>query len=169
MKTVLSMHQGMLAYFLGEKRESLLFIAAGAVAITASILLYRSASPYRGMIGPLTLIALIQLGVGGSIYFRTDAQVAELSALLKSDAAAYAEKELPRMEKVSQSFTIYKWVEIALLAAGIAMTFLFRGRDLPYSIGVGLIVQSSLMLVFDLFAEHRADVYIGHIKSLVGA
>lgn len=168
MKTVAAMHEGLLAYFLAEKRESLLFMAVGVAAVVASIVLFQSSSPYRGMIGPLTLIGLIQLGVGGAVYFRTDDQIAELTALLKKDTTAYAAEELPRMEKVSSSFTTYKFIEIALLAAGIAMTFLFRGRDLPYSIGVGLILQASVMLVLDLFAERRADVYIQQIKSLVG-
>jgi hypothetical protein len=168
MKPESSMHEGLIAYFLAEKRESLLFMGAGVAALLASILLFRSSSPYRGMIGPLALIALIQLGVGGAVYFRTDAQIAELTALLEKDPPAYVAKELPRMEKVSSSFTTYKFAEIALLAAGIAMTFLFRGRDVPYSIGVGLIIQPSLMLVLDLFAERRADVYIEQIKALAG-
>jgi hypothetical protein len=55
------------------------------------------------------------------------------------------------------------------MAAGIALVFLYRGRALSYSIGVGLLMQSSLMLVFDLFAEPRADVYVEHIKSLAGS
>lgn len=168
MKNVPLMLETMTAYFLGEKRESMLFIAAGAVAIAVAVGLFRSSSPYRGMMWPLALIALIQLGVGGSVYLRTDSQVAELSSLLKEDPAAFAKKEAPRMEKVLASFTLYKWIEIALMATGVALTFLYRGRDLPYSIGVGLLLQSALMLLLDLFAERRADVYIHQIKSLAG-
>jgi hypothetical protein len=168
MKNVPSMLETMSAYFLGEKRGALILLGAGVLALALAIGLFRSSSPYRGMMWPLALIALAQLGVGASVYFRTDAQVAELSALLKEDPAAFAKKEAPRMEKVLSSFTLIKWIEIGLIAGAIALTFLYRGRDLPFSIGVGLLMQSALMLVFDLFAEHRADVYVDQIKSLTG-
>ena len=70
------------------------------------------------------------------------------------------------MNKVMRSFHLYKVVEIAILAAGIVMTFAFRSRDGLYAAGIGCILQGALMLVFDLFAEHRAQVYIDHIQRL---
>jgi hypothetical protein len=36
-----------------------------------------------------------------------------------------------------------------------------------YSVGIGCIAQAALMLVFDLVAEHRAEVYVEHIRRLV--
>ena len=72
------MREQMLEYFLAEKRESLFFMAAGIAGLVASVYLFRSASPYRGMIGPLAVVAVIQLAVGAGVYFRTDGQVAGL-------------------------------------------------------------------------------------------
>lgn len=72
------------------------------------------------------------------------------------------------MTTVRRSFTIYKAIEIALLAAGIFGTFFFRERQTLYAVSVGLIVQSALMLVLDLFAERRADVYLERIRTLLG-
>jgi hypothetical protein len=59
-------------------------------------------------------------------------------------------------------------VEIVLLAAGIAMTFAFRRREQLYAAGIGLLLQASVMLVLDLFAERRADVYIAAIRGFRG-
>lgn len=39
-------------------------------------------------------------------------------------------------------------------------------KQLLYAIGVGLIIQSSIMLVLDLFAERRAGEYVKHIERL---
>jgi len=61
---------------------------------------------------------------------------------------------------------IYKIVEIVLLLAGIAMTFMFRQNQLVYAIAVGLIVQAAIMLVLDLFAEKRAADYVAQIQQM---
>jgi hypothetical protein len=116
----------------------------------------------------LVLIALIQLGVGGSVYFRTDTQVAELSAQMSAEPAAYKAAELARMDKVSKNFEIYKVIEIVLLAAGIVMAYALRRSEVFYGVAVGLIMQASVMLVLDLFAERRADTYVVAVTALSG-
>jgi hypothetical protein len=156
----------MAEYFLAEKQESLIFLLVGALAIGASIYLLVTRHSYRGMAYPLIAVGLIQIAVGGSVYLRTDAQLAGLGEQLTAAPAAYKAAELPRMEKVATNFTIYKGIEIALLAAGIALTFAFRQREQLYGAGIGLILQASLMLVFDLVAERRADTYMALIREL---
>lgn len=158
----------MAEYFLAEKQESLLFLLVGAVAIGASVYLLATKHSYRGMAYPLIAVGLIQLAVGGAVYFRSDAQAAALREQLAGAPAAYKAAELPRMEKVAVNFTIYKWIEISLLALGIAMTLAFRRREQLLGAGIGLILQSALMLGLDLFAERRAETYIALIRELPG-
>ena len=158
----------MAAYFLAEKQESVIFVLVGLLAIGISLYLLLTRHSYRGMAYPLIAVGLIQIAVGGSVYLRTDAQLAALRAQLETAPAEYKAEELPRMEKVAVNFTVYKGIEIALLAAGIAMTFAFRQRASLHSAGIGLIAQSSLMLVLDLIAERRADGYIALIRELSG-
>ena len=100
MKPVNEMHAAVITYFAAEKRESLLFMALGFAAIAVSVALWRIGSPYRGMGFPLAAIALIQIVVGGTVYFRTDAQVLGLHKQLAGDPAAFVAAELPRMETV---------------------------------------------------------------------
>ena len=64
-------------------------------------------------------------------------------------------------------FKIYKIIEIILLLAGIAMTFMFRQNQLVYAIALGLIMQAAIMLGLDLFAEKRATEYVKYLESLV--
>ncbi|TAL33188.1 MAG: hypothetical protein EPN93_14235 [Spirochaetes bacterium] len=167
MGTIEQMHGCMADYFSAEKTESLIFVLVGMTAITASALLYLKAPSFRGMIIPLVLIALIQIAVGGAVYLRTDAQVAGLSRQLDADPAACKAAEVPRMEAVMRAFTTYKLIEIALLAAGIALTFVFRRNDFWYSMGIGLIIQPSFMLVLDLLAERRGEAYLECLKQLL--
>lgn len=169
MTPVGQMHVAVIRYFSGEKRESVLFIAAGVIAIAASLVLLWQGSPLRGMAYPLIAIALIQLVVGGTVFARTDAQARALHRRLQSDPRDYAAAELPRMEKVQRSFQIYKVIEIVLLAAGVAGMFLLRERQTLHGVSQGLALQAALMLAFDLAAERRADIYINEIQTLVRA
>jgi len=162
----MGMQEQMVRYFSEEKAESWLFILVGVVALGASVWLLRTGSSYRGMAYPLIAVGLIQIVVGGSVAFRTDAQVAALTAQLASSPSAFQLAEVPRMEVVMRNFALYKGVEIALLLVGVALTYAFRQKELVYGIGVGLVMQASLMLVLDLFAERRGDEYLSAIRAL---
>jgi hypothetical protein len=156
----------LLDYFGAEKNESLLFVGVALAATVASVWMWKSGSVHRGMGYPLVAVGLIQLVVGGSVYLRTDRQVAALEAQLAQDPAAFQAAEGKRMATVSANFRLYKAIEIALWLAGVAMTYLWKDRERLYSVGVGLILQASIMLVLDLFAERRADTYISALTKL---
>ncbi len=162
----MSMQEQMGRYFAAEKAESALFVLAGLVAVGVSVWLWRTGSSYRGMAWPLALVALIQLVVGGTVLLRTDGQVAALMAQLASSPAAYQVAEVARMEVVMRNFALYKLIELGLFVAGVALTYVFRQREVLYGMGVGLVLQASLMLVFDLFAEKRGDEYLEQVRAL---
>lgn len=155
------------SYFSAEKIEGLAGALVGMAAIGLSIYLWLKASPYRGMAFPLVLVGLIQIGVFGTVFLRTDKQVAELTAQLDTSPSDFKAKEIPRMEVVMKSFRTYKMTEIAILVAGVLMTFLWRERNMVYSAGIGCILQGSLMLVADLLAEHRGEEYLRALRALV--
>jgi hypothetical protein len=160
------MQEQMVRYFAAEKAESWLFILVGVVALGVSVWLLRTGSSYRGMAWPLIAVGLIQLVVGGSVAFRTDTQVAALTAQLASSSSAFQLAEVPRMEGVMRNFTLYKGLEITLLLVGVALTSAFRHKEVLYGVGVGLVLQASLMLVLDLFAERRGDEYLSAVRAL---
>lgn len=67
-------------YFREEKAESLFFMAVGvaAIAVVLYVLFARHEALLRGAAIPLAVVGLIQVVVGGSVYFRTNSQVAAL-------------------------------------------------------------------------------------------
>ncbi len=106
----------MTAYFAAEKQESLLFMAVGVLAVAVAIWLYANGHRLKSMAFPLVAIALIQLVVGGSVFFRSGSQLAGLSRQAAEAPAAFKVEETRRMDVVMKSFTTYKWIEIALRA-----------------------------------------------------
>jgi hypothetical protein len=162
----MGMQAQLVEYFFEEKAESVVFVLAGVAAVAASVWLWRTGSAYRAMAFPLVAVALIHLTVGASVYLRADGQVAALTAQFAQSPAALQAAELARMATVMKNFALYKLIEIALLALGIAMTYAFRHREALYAVGIGLVIQAGLTLVLDLFAEKRGDTYLAALRAL---
>lgn len=160
------MIQAMNDYFGAEKNESLLFIAVGVVACGVAIWLWSQGHRLKTMAFPLVAVALIQVVVGGSVYFRTDSQVAQLQQKLSASPAELKTIETARMEQVMQRFVNYKRIEIALILLGICLMIFLRRSDIAVGIGSGLMIQAAFMLCLDLFAETRGEDYLKALAQL---
>jgi Mg2+/citrate symporter len=152
-------------YFIAEKQESLVFIVIGVLAISAAVAFYffLRSSFFKGAALPLLLIGLIQVVVGYTVYVRSDDDRVRNVYAYDMDPGALKQKEIPRMDQVNRNFVIYRWVEIALLAAGVIL-ILVHGRNpggvsFWYGFGIALALQAFIMLSADYFAEKRALLY----------
>jgi hypothetical protein len=155
-------------YFTAEKSESLIFMAFGILTIGFSVyaLLKWGDSFYRGFAVPAILIGIIQIVVGGTVYFRTDKQIMQLETLYQQDKTAFAKAETPRMDMVMKNFSLYKKVEVAFVLIGLLLIFLSPSREFWLGVGVGMLLQGALMLTADIFAERRGKEYIEAIPKI---
>lgn len=71
------------------------------------------------MVYPLIAIALIQIVVGSSVYFRSPKEILRVKHIIQTDQQKIQTEEIPRMDVVMKNFVIYHWVEIALLLVGM--------------------------------------------------
>lgn len=162
-------------YFTGEKQESLLFLLIGMAAILLAVmcLFFIKTNPsfYKGAAIPLLAIGIIQVVVGYTVYARTDKQRNDIAYNMGIEPASYVKQvEMPRMRTVMKNFTIYRWVEIVFIIAGIILIFLFRTnpeRSFWYGLGITLTIQAAIMLGADYFAEKRGAVYTNSLEELV--
>lgn len=152
-------------YFLAEKSESLLFMAVGVLAIAIAGWLWLNGHRLKAMAYPLVAVALIQLVVGASVYFRTDAQLSQLSRQSVATPAEFKQAETTRMQLVMKNFTLYKWIEVVLLAIGVLLILFFQRHDVAAVVGAGLVLQSAFMLCLDMFAEARGQDYLKVLGS----
>ena len=152
-------------YFAAEKNESLLFLLVGVFATGIAIALWLRQSPYKAAAWPLIIIAAIQIVVGSTVFLRTGAQVRLLERKFADQVAVARGAEIARMQRVMKSFLLYRWIEIILAVAGMAMIFLGRNVAMQ-SAGVALSIQSLLMLALDYFAERRGAGYLDALHQL---
>jgi len=156
-------------YLDAERAESRLFVGMGALAMGggATALAASDRDFLRGASGPLIGVGLIQLVVGGSVWWRTETQKAQLRSLILSDPARYVSEETARMKVVNDNFVIYRWTELSLLGAGVATAGAGRALDKDFvtGLGVGLAFQSAVMLTLDYFAERRGREYADQVAG----
>jgi hypothetical protein len=155
------------AYFRAEKSEAALIMLAGALCLAAALWLWFAVrDPFaRGLAAGLLLTAAIGLGVGGSVYFRTDAQLRQLQQIERADPARFAGEEGPRIRRVVTSFRLYRIGYAAAVVLALAFVFVV-GSPLYHGLAVGLLVLAGLGLTIDHYAEARAVEYL---RSLEGA
>lgn len=160
-------------YFIGEKQESLLFLAIGIAALALSVIFFffikSNPSFFKGAAIPLLAIGIIQTVVGYTVYARSDKQRADVAYNLGMEPVRYVQAtEGPRMQTVMKNFVIYRYAEIALALIGIGLFFYFRTdteRQLWKGLGLTLAIQALLMLGADYFAEQRGKAYRQQLEA----
>lgn len=159
-------------YFNAEKAESLLFLGIGLAGIITALVFffYFKTSFYKGAAVPLAVIGLLLGVVGYTIYMRSDADRIRNVYAYDLNPGELKEKEIPRMEKVMQSFKLYRYIEMALALAGAILFFYFKQKTEQQfwsGLGIGLLVMALLALGADYFAEKRGLVYLNGLKHFV--
>lgn len=157
-------------YFTEEKIESLFFIVIGSVAIILAIvfLCIIKYSFFKGMAYPLLLIGLIQVIVGSNIYMRTPQDIERVEKIIRNQTQYLQTTEILRVKNVLQNFTIYKWIEITLIILGVILILIFYKSQQPFwkGLGLGLLIQTCIILSLDIIAEHRADIYLRYLMNI---
>jgi hypothetical protein len=156
-------------YFAGEKAEAFWILAAGVASVVAALVLWFVArEPFaRGLAMALLIMAGLGIGVGGTVYVRSDAQAQQLIEQQRTTPSQFAAEEGPRIRQVVGSFAQYRWGYAA--AVLLALFFVFvMGKPSQHGFAVGLLLLAALGLTIDFFAERRADLYLQGLQA-VGA
>jgi len=156
-------------YFNAEKSESILFILVGSIAIGIALyFLFKLKEPfYNGIAYPLIAVALIQIVVGTSIFFRSPKDIERVSLIIQTEKSRIQTEEIPRMEVVMKNFEMYRWVEISLLILGIVFILFFHQQSIWKGVGLGLSIQAGFMLLLDFFAESRGSEYLDFLRTML--
>ena len=156
-------------FFVEEKIESLFFIIIGIVAILlATLFLFIiKYSFFKGIAIPLLLIGTIQLFIGINNYNFSIKHLKKIEQAIHHNLKNDQTKELVRMEEVMRDYHTYQWIEIIFLICGILLYLLFSKSTQVFwkGIGLGILIQASVMLTLNLIAEERANSYIHSMKN----
>jgi len=155
-------------YFNAEKFESLFFIGIGIIAIMIGvILLMYVKTPFsRGISIPLIVLAIAQVIVGATVYVRSPKDMARVESIVKLEKSKLNTEEIPRMKTVMKNFKIYRYLEISFMIVGLLLMFVWNDSSFKQGIGLGIFMQSALLLSLDFFAERRGEEYLHYLSSI---
>ncbi|RIX83312.1 hypothetical protein D3H34_07370 [Acidovorax cavernicola] len=154
------------AYFTAERWGGLMFIVVGAVAIGVAAWTWRHGAFWRGAAVPLVLAALVQLGVGGSVWWRSPQDLARVQHIVANERVRLGLEEIPRMQVVINEFARNHWIEFALVIAGLLLVALAPRGTAWQGAGAALAVQAAVIIFLDGSAERRAAGYLSWLQSL---
>ena len=155
-------------YFKEEKTGALILLTVGVITTsTGFYFAFKLTHPtFQGIGYTLVLFGAIQLVIGSVVFFRTGKQVADLKLLYRTLPEAFKREEEKRMERVLGYFKIVKIIEIACILIGMVFIFALTKNPLWLGIGMGLLLQTGFLLVFDTIAEKRGEKYYREITGL---
>ena len=154
------------AYFTAEKQGGLLLVALAAASLALAAYLFATKSLFSAMAWPVLVLGGIELVIGLTVAGRASAQIAEIEAGLQSTRTATITAEIERMARVNGTFELIKKVEIAVIGVGVLFLIVQPAPATLGSIGLGILLQSTVLLVFDTFAHHRAIHYVEWLIAL---
>ncbi len=155
------------SYFNDEKLQcsigaivSIIFIA------TSAFFLFQQKPFLKGIAYSTIPLSILLLSICMGVIARTSKDIARVSTFQKEMPESIHIEEIPRMEKVMNSFIIIKKVEIIIFLVGLILTFLFWRSELIKGVAIGLVIMSISLYIFDSIAESRGERYIHFLKSL---
>ena len=156
------------AYFRGERIEALYFIVPIGVAMVAfaAVTLRAERGGFAwGLAVPLILFGVFAIGIAAVVGLRTAGQVAAIEAGFQSDPSEMVAEELPRMQKVNDSWPIYIGMWTTLVLVGLGLRFGLKA-DWAHGVGPAIILIGAMGFLIDGFAERRARPYTEALEAL---
>lgn len=156
-------------YFTGERQESFLFFGLGILGLIFAIgcITIPRTSFLKGVAIPLILVSALEIIVGLTIIYRSPKDIIRIKTYVLDKPELIKKEEIPRMEKVMKNFVLFRYTEITLIFIGIILMYGAKHYPLWNGIGVGLFIQSSIVLLLDFFAERRGEVYLEYLTSIL--
>jgi hypothetical protein len=154
------MHDALTMYFNGEKYAGLVLAGFAIFAIAVAVLLYRSGGDLRSFAMTLGIIALAEIALGVGLYARTGPQARGLEDQLRSDATVFYAEESTRMTRVQKNFVIIEYVELVVIIACALAAVALKAKPGPSGVALGLLINASVLLAFDVLAERRGADYV---------
>ena len=154
------------AYFAAEKQGGVLLIALAAASIAFAAWLLATKHAFSAMAWPVLVLGVLELVIGVAIVGRTASQVAELEAGLQRTRNATVTAEVARMARVNGTFELVKKVEMALIVAALVFLVVRPAPATLGAVGLGILLQCAVLLVFDTFAHHRAERYVEWLMAV---
>jgi len=151
-----------LKFYKAQKVQGLLFLFIGFVAIILSFLfIFNLKNVFSfGISMPLLIIGMLQVYFGINTFKKTPIHILLVQGFLKENQAFMATIEIPFIHKEILFQKKMINIFLFLIALAILFLFVFNNTLVLQGIGIGLFIQSLIVITANYFAAQRSQIYL---------
>lgn len=161
--------RAMESYFAGEKTGGMVLVGLGAAGLIAGgVLITRDSPTAKGMSYPILGLGLLHAAAGIYVYVASNGRIGDFQREIQKDSSAWVARESVRIDGVHTQFFALKVVEGILIATGGALALIghVTDRDELRGVGIGLAIEATATLGFDIWAAQRAKSYDAELQAI---
>jgi hypothetical protein len=151
-----------LKFYKAQKAQGLLFMIIGFIAVFISLLLVINVNNVfsNGLIIPLFIIGVLQVYFGINTFKHTPKHLLLVQGFVKENQASMTNIEIPFIHKeiLFQKKVIN--IFLFLIALAVLFIFIFNNTLFLQGLGIGLFIQSLIVITANFFAEQRSQIYL---------
>jgi len=159
--------QAVLKYFSAKKWASSFGILLAIVSLAVAIYFFTYVKKpfYTGMAWPFGVAGFFFLIICVTVLVRTLQDLKRVNEYLQSDALKIQTEEIPRMDKIIRAYDRILIAEGVCIVAGLLLVLLLH-HPFWRGVGLGLLAEAIMLLVFDWLAKSRAKEYMEFLLSV---
>lgn len=119
----------------------------------------------KGMLIPLSLLAIINLGYGGFLAFSRPKHMQTTTELYQKQATQIIQKELNKSKKDNKNYSNLKPIWTALIVVSLGLFFLFA-KEYYKGLSLGLGALFFGFLLIDTLLHQRLKPYLNTLQDL---
>ena len=141
-----------LKFYKAQKAQGLLCTIIGFIAIIISLLFVFTL--------PLFIIGILQVYFGINTYKNTPIHLLLVQGFVKENQASMSNIEIPYIHK--EILFQKKMINIFLILNALAVLFIFIFNNALFlqGLGIGLFIQSLIVITANYFAAQRSQIYL---------
>ena len=151
-----------LKFYKAQKAQGLLFIIIGFISIIIAAILVINVNNYfsNGITLPTLVVGILQVYLGVNTLKNTPKHLLLVQGFVKENMANMANIEIPYIHK--EILFQKKMINIFLICVALAVLFMFVFNNtlLLQGLGIGLFVQSLIVITANYFGEQRSQIYL---------
>lgn len=153
-------------YSKGDTLQGWVMLSVAVLLVVLIIGITKSINPLlRGMLVPLILLLMMNLGYGGYLVFKKPKNVAIIEQQSQKHPNQI-ENKLSELQKEGRSYATTKTIWAVLLIVSVFLYFVFA-RDYYKGVTLGFMVMFLGMLIIDAFLHHRLKEYVLALKGFI--
>lgn len=144
-----------------------IMLCMAMVLIVMVTFIYKSVNPLlRGMLVPISLLLLMNLGYGGYLVFKKSKNVVVIKQQFQRHPNQTIKNQLTQVQKEDKSYTKTTTIWAVFLVISVVLYFVF-GKDYYKGVALGLMVMFLGMLIIDAFLHHSLKAYLSALKEYI--